>query len=265
MKVIILAAGFGNRMKPLTFKTHKTLLRVGDQTVIERIINSLLSNGIKDIVIVTGYKANDIRAFMQMKFPELKIEYVHNPNYETTNNIYSLWLAFQQVKIDQDILLIESDLIYEPSVLARLLRSPYPNAALVDHFRRGMDGTVVSLSTGIITHVIPPHLQGQNFDFSDKYKTLNIYKFSADFCNTKFRHLLDYYVKIFDKNSYYELVLGMLIYAQQETINAEVLQGSSGPRSMTRMILVWLNINFIPPSAMRSWRSRSGGIGIIIF
>jgi histidinol-phosphate/aromatic aminotransferase/cobyric acid decarboxylase-like protein/choline kinase len=225
MKVIILTAGFGNRMRPLTFKTHKTLLRVGDQTVIEKIINSLVSNGIKDFVIVTGYRADDIRAHMQVKFPDLNVEYVHNPNYETTNNIYSLWLAFQQIKIDQDILLIESDLIYDPSVIARILRSPYPNVALVDGFRRGMDGTVVAVSKGVITNVIPPHLQGQNFDFSDKYKTLNIYKFSASFCNNRFRHLLDYYVKIFDKQSFYELVLGMLIYAQQETINAEILEG----------------------------------------
>jgi histidinol-phosphate/aromatic aminotransferase/cobyric acid decarboxylase-like protein/choline kinase len=225
MKAVILAAGFGNRMKPLTFTTHKTLLSVGDQTVLERIVGNLVSNNVKEIVIVTGYKANDIRNHVQIKFPELKVEYVHNSNYETTNNIYSLWLAFQQIKIDQDILLIESDLIYDPSVIARILHSPYPNVALVDHFKRGMDGTVVSLNGGVITNVIPPHLQEQNFNFSDKFKTLNIYKFSADFCNKRFRHLLDYYVKIFDKQSYYELVLGMLIYAQQETIHAEVLGG----------------------------------------
>ena len=86
-----------------------------------------------------------------------------------------------------------------------------------------MDGTVVTLDAGRVTSVIPPHLQGKNFDFSDKYKTLNIYKFSGKFLNGVFRGLLDYYVKVFDKNSYYELILGILIYAQKENIHAEIV------------------------------------------
>lgn len=223
MKAVILAAGFGNRMRPLTFKTHKTLLSVGDQTIIERIINSLISHNIKEIILVTGYQADSIRGHLDARFPDLKVQYVHNPDYLKTNNIYSLWLAFQHADINSDFLLIESDLIYNPKIIEKILSSSYPNVALVDRFKRGMDGTVVSLDGSIITNVIPPHLQGENFDFSDKFKTLNIYKFSQEFVNKVFKNLLDYYVKIFDKKSYYELVLGMLVYAQQETIYAEVV------------------------------------------
>jgi len=215
MKAVILAAGFGNRMRPLTFKTHKTLLSVGDQTIIERIINSLISHNIKEIILVTGYQADSIRGHLDARFPDLKVQYVHNPDYLKTNNIYSLWLAFQHADINSDFLLIESDLIYNPKIIEKILSSSYPNVALVDRFKRGMDGTVVSLDGSIITNVIPPHLQGENFDFSDKFKTLNIYKFSQEFVNKVFKNLLDYYVKIFDKKSYYELVLGMLVYAQQ--------------------------------------------------
>jgi histidinol-phosphate/aromatic aminotransferase/cobyric acid decarboxylase-like protein len=129
------------------------------------------------------------------------------------------------IEIDDDVLLIESDLIYEGRVLERILRSPHPNVALLDRFRSGMDGTVVKVADGIVTDIIPPYRQDAGFDFSDKFKTLNIYKFSRDFCRTSFRQLLSYYTKVIDENSYYELVLGILIYLQKETIHAEILDG----------------------------------------
>ena len=73
--------------------------------------------------------------------------------------------------------------------------------------------------------LFPASLQGPNFDFSDKYKTLNIYKFSAEFCRTTFSRLLSYYSSIIDNNCYYELILGILIYMQQAQIHAETLNG----------------------------------------
>ena len=82
-----------------------------------------------------------------------------------------------------------------------------------------MDGTVVKIgSKNKITEVIPPHLQDSDFSFSDKYKTLNIYKFSQDFTNNIFSKLLNYYSEVIDDNCYYELVLGILIYMQKEDI-----------------------------------------------
>jgi histidinol-phosphate/aromatic aminotransferase/cobyric acid decarboxylase-like protein/choline kinase len=225
MKAIILAAGYGNRMRPLTDKMHKTLLVVNNETIIERIINSLLDHGVCKIVVVTGYLADELTRFLEDRYPGLKLIFIHNTRYRETNNIYSLSLAMNAIQLDDDILLIESDLIYENSVLERIIRSRHGNVALVDHFRSGMDGTVVTVSEGVITAIIPPHLQDVNFDFSDKYKTLNIYKFSKVFCREIFRQLLDYYTKVIDVNSYYELVLGILIYIQKETIHAEILDG----------------------------------------
>jgi histidinol-phosphate/aromatic aminotransferase/cobyric acid decarboxylase-like protein len=134
-------------------------------------------------------------------------------------------LAFEHVDINDDIVLIESDLIYQPNVIARLLHSKEKNVALVDQYHRGMDGTVVTVKNGIVTSVIPPHLQDDKFDFSNKYKTLNIYKFSKDFCNNTFKKLLTYYAKAINDNCYYELILGMLIYMQQDTVHAEILDG----------------------------------------
>ena len=123
MKAIILAAGYGNRMRPLTDTTHKTLLKVNGRSIIERIIDGLCDNEINDIVIVTGYRADELKAYLINKYPEISFAFVHNSRYRETNNIYSMALAFDAISIEDDIVLIESDLIYEPSVIKKLLTS----------------------------------------------------------------------------------------------------------------------------------------------
>jgi histidinol-phosphate/aromatic aminotransferase/cobyric acid decarboxylase-like protein/choline kinase len=225
MKAIILAAGYGNRMRPLTDALHKTMLEVAGETIIGRIIEGLRENGIDDIIVVTGYRAEELSAYLTKTFTKVKFTFVHNEKYRETNNIYSMALAFEAVAIDSDIILIESDLVYRPEIIKRLIDSSYGNVALVDKYRHGMDGTVVSVQEKRITNVIPSHLQPENFDFSDKYKTLNIYKFSKELCETSFKKLLVYYANAIDNNCYYELILGILIYMQKETIYAEIVEG----------------------------------------
>ena len=227
MKAIILAAGYGNRMRPLTDTCHKTMLTVAGKTIIGRIIDGLIENGISDIVVVTGYRAEELTSYLKVTYPGIVFSFVHNEKYKETNNIYSMALAFEHITIDCDIILIESDLLYRSEVITRLLKSEFSNVALVDKYRAGMDGTVVTVENKVITNVIPPHLQSETFDFSDKYKTLNIYKFSRNFCETSFKKLLIYYANVIDNNCYYELILGILIYMQKETIHAEIVHGES--------------------------------------
>jgi histidinol-phosphate/aromatic aminotransferase/cobyric acid decarboxylase-like protein/choline kinase len=227
MKAIILAAGYGNRMRPITDNLHKTMITVAGKTIIGRIIDGLLENDISDIVVVTGYRAEELKNYLTSNFTKVKFTFVHNEKYRETNNIFSMALAFEAITIDTDIILIESDLIYRPEIIKRLIASPYGNVALVDKYRHGMDGTVVTVQEKRITNVIPSHLQPENFDFSDKYKTLNIYKFSKELCETSFKKLLVYYANAIDRNCYYELILGILIYMQKETIHAEIVEGES--------------------------------------
>jgi len=110
MKAIILAAGFGNRMRPLTNTIHKTLIKIGNETIIERIINGLIANRIKDIVIVTGYLADTLKDYLLSRHSQINFTFVHNARFRQTNNIYSLALAMNSIEIDDDILIIESDL-----------------------------------------------------------------------------------------------------------------------------------------------------------
>ena len=137
-----------------------------------------------------------------------------------------LYLTDQRVIFEQKEEIATKKVLFvvteKQKVQGLLMQAP---VALVDKYASGMDGTVVKVESGIITSVIPPHLQDKNFDFSDKYKTLNIYKFSKDFCNAVFKKLLTYYAKVINDNCYYELILGILIYMQQETVHAEILEG----------------------------------------
>jgi len=224
MQSIILAAGRGARMRPLTDHAHKTLLQINGDTLIGRLLEALEQCGVRRVLIVTGYEAEQVETHLQGRFPGLELRFVRNEQYATTNNIVSLALAFEHVSFDEDLLLVEADLVMDVSVLKRLVESPQPNAALLDRHRPGMDGTVVTIEDGIVSSVIPPHLQSATFDFSDKYKTLNVYKFSAEFCKSLFAGLLRYYAQTVDGNCYYELILGILIYLKQARIHAVLVQ-----------------------------------------
>jgi choline kinase len=126
MKAIILAAGMASRLRPLTNNTPKCLLKIGERSLLQRSIDALTSNGIKEIVIVTGYLHNQIEDFVRQQYPSLKVTFIHNDVYDSTNNIYSLWLA--RPKADgEEILLLDSDLLYDPEIIARVLDTPAEN------------------------------------------------------------------------------------------------------------------------------------------
>lgn len=228
MKAIILAAGYGNRMRPLTDNEHKALMKVANSTIIDRIIEALLANDVREIIVALGYRSAELQEYLVRRYGGVcELLFVLNERYRETNNIHTLALVFESCDIDGDFILIESDLIFEDAVIERLIRSPHATVALVDRYRSGMDGTVVKLDGGRVINVIPPHLQGRDFEFSDKFKTLNIYKFSREFCRRDFKKILTYYARTIDDNCYYELILGLLIYMHRENIYAENVEGLS--------------------------------------
>ena len=122
----------------------------------------------------------------------------------------SLALALDGVDADQDVLLVECDLLLSRGLLTRLARHRQGTLAVVDRYRTGMDGTVVTVENGLVTQVFPPYLQADDFEFRDTYKTLNIYRFSAEFCRETLRPLLAEHLAEVDETSYYEVVLARL-------------------------------------------------------
>lgn len=226
MRPLILAAGLGRRMRPLSGASHKTLLPLDDrQTILSRILRGLVDEGFREATIVTGYRAEEVQQHALAVAPEIAFTFIQNTRYAETNNIQSVALAFRECDMSDGIILIESDLVYEPAVMRRLLQAPQPNVALLDRYRPGMDGTVVELDPhGTIERIIPTQQQGSDFDFSTRFKTLNLYKFSPEFCSGPFPRLLDFYSQQVNDNCYYELILGMLIAASAVRIHGEVLE-----------------------------------------
>jgi len=226
MQAVILAAGRGRRMEPLSMSCHKALLEIGGSTILGRALDSLLKAGVAPITIVTGYRSEDIESFVSTRYPGIPVRYVHNDRYEVTNNIVSLALALESLEYDEDVVLIECDLLFEPHLITDLGRHPGKNVALVDHYRTGMDGTVVSIENGYVNQVFPTASQDRNFRFGDKFKTINIYRFDRTYCQGTLRPMLSAYANNVDSNCYYEIVLGMLANVPAHRISALVVQDS---------------------------------------
>ena len=144
MQAIILAAGMGKRLKALTNDSTKCMVKVNGVTMAERTLKSLDKLNLNKIVIVVGYKGDKLIEYANSLGLQTPIEYVDNAIYDKTNNIYSLYLA-KDYLLQDDTLLLESDVVFEDAVLHRLVDNPYPSLALVAAFESWMDGTVVTL------------------------------------------------------------------------------------------------------------------------
>ena len=134
MKAVILAAGIGTRLKPLTNKIPKCLLKAGNKQILEITINNIIANNIDDVIMVTGYLEQQIKNFVAAKYPNLHVEYIYNELYSSTNNIYSLWLTKDSV-LGDEILLMDSDIIFDKDIIAMLLTSGHDDClALKRHY-----------------------------------------------------------------------------------------------------------------------------------
>ena len=133
MQALILAAGMGSRLKELTADNTKCMVKVNGVTMIERMLNQLENKAFSKIIIVTGYEGRKLIDFIETLGISTPIEFIDNPIYDQTNNIYSLWLAKDKL-LEEDTVLLESDLIFEDSVLDALLDDSRPTLALVDKY-----------------------------------------------------------------------------------------------------------------------------------
>jgi choline kinase len=126
MKTIILAAGVSARLRPLTNDTPKCLLKIGSKTILERTIDNLLAYNLDDIIIVTGYLQDQIKNFIAERYPNLKVTYIYNEKYDSTNNIYSLWMT-KDLVLNNDMLMMDSDILFDKRILELLIKSKYSN------------------------------------------------------------------------------------------------------------------------------------------
>ena len=220
MQAIILAAGMGRRLRDLTKDNTKCMVKVNGEPLIDRLLRQLSKLGLSRVVIVVGHKRENLVSHIGKRYDDvLNIEYVENPIYDKTNNIYSLALAKDKL-VEDDTLLIESDLILDDRMFSLIMENPHPNIALVAKYQTWMDGTMVRIDD---EHNVVNFVPKKAFKYSDVefyYKTVNLYKFSKDFLQHKYVPFLDAYCAALGNNEYYEQVLRVICMLDNSDLKA---------------------------------------------
>jgi len=224
MQAIILAAGMGKRLKELTHDNTKCMVKVNGVTMIDRMLHQLEKYQLSRIIIVVGFKGEKLIGHIKELGIKTPIVYINNSIFDRTNNIYSLSLAKEYLK-KEDTLLLESDIIFEDSVLDLLISDPRPSLALVDKYENWMDGTCVKLGKDDEIETFVPGKEFQFAEIENYYKTVNIYKFSSNFSKTHYVPFLEAYQKALGENEYYEQVLRVITMLDDYELKAKRLTG----------------------------------------
>ena len=225
MQALMLAAGMGKRLGKYTENATKCMVPVNGKTLIEYAIESLIEAKIKRLTLVVGYKKEVLKDFLKDKYKEIEINYIDNDVYDTTNNIYSLYLA-KDVLAQDDTILLESDLLFDKNIIKEIIEDKNPNLAVVSPFETWMDGTCALIDD---QNVIKGILGKSEFNWDKTnhyYKTVNIYKFSKEFATTVYMPFLKAYQTAYGKNEYYETVLKVISFLGNSTFKAHSVDGS---------------------------------------
>jgi choline kinase len=200
---LLLAAGTGSRLFPLTQNAPKCLTMVNGISILERLISNLNQYGFTRLIVVTGHLENHIRHFLGNQVGDIKIEYVFSPLYKTTNNIYSLWMA--RKVINEPFLLLESDLVFDGTLLPAMLR---PDRIAAAKMKTWMNGTYVTIDK---SQQVKAFFTGNADCFAEiKYKTVNIYSLSQASWH-RVVNVLEKHISDGKVNDYYETVFAEMI------------------------------------------------------
>ena len=178
-KAIILAAGTGKRLRPFTDRLPKCLAPVNGVPILINALGQLNIAGIDEVVIVVGHLKENIRERVKDSFDGMQVTYIESEVYDRTNNVYSLWLAREHMT--QDVLLLEGDVFFDKQLIDRMLATS-GNIAAVARYQSFMSGTVVRVDPeDNIQEMLDANHQGPGFDYSNAFKTVNIWLFRGDF------------------------------------------------------------------------------------
>ncbi len=209
LTAVILAAGKGARLSPLTDHTNKVLLEIGGRSILTRLLQGLSDAGVAAVTIVTGHCADAVEQHVGASFGDLPVSYVHNPNYGSSNNIVSLACALATLPTGTPILLVEGDLLLDPALIARMAAGS--DIALLAPVCPGLDGTLATVAGAQITGLIMGDELAALTDRGRFFKTVNVTTLSADTLDRVFRAALTARLQSGGHDDYYEAVLADLL------------------------------------------------------
>lgn len=199
MKALILAAGLGTRLAPITNDRPKSLVQVNGKPILLKQIENLHENGIYDITVVSGYKADILEKTVHGRFPEIKI--LESVDYANTNNMYSAYLAKEGLA-NHDFLMMNADVFFDASVIAALLECKAENAIVTDIGNYLEESMKVVERDGRLVHIAkdirPEDALGASID---------VYKFSARGGTAFFAKCAEYIEKKGERKLWSEVAL----------------------------------------------------------
>lgn len=178
---LILVAGMGTRLRPMTSTLPKCLTEVNGRTILENALELLEKNGIGQTTLVIGYFGDKIRERIGSKYGRMNIRYVENKRYSETNTSYSLFLGLSGNPMNGSLLLLEGDVFFEQQLLLAFLQDVHPTSTIVQKYHPALDGSFVELKGDVVVDWIHKKVRPEGFVIDDKYKTVNIHKFDNSF------------------------------------------------------------------------------------
>ncbi|QQO35626.1 phosphocholine cytidylyltransferase family protein [Bradyrhizobium diazoefficiens] len=211
-KAVILAAGLGSRLRPLTDLRPKPLVEINGTPILHNALHNLQAVGVEEVTIVVGYRKDAIQYACGSCFGKLKIKYVESSVFAHTGSAYSLWLA-RDALLSDDCFLLEGDVFFEKDALRYLLLGPAADMAAVAPFDELMEGSAVLLSDSGFISAFRMKQTAANIaaDGPSLFKTMNLLRFSASTLRETIVPALDDIIASGARQAYIEELLADLV------------------------------------------------------
>lgn len=205
MKALILAAGLGSRLRPLTDEVPKCMVKVNGVSIIDKQIQNLKENGISELFVVTGYKGHILESYITEKYNELDIKILDNDVYDRTNNMYSLNMA-KDYLYGEEFIMMNSDVFFEEEIISSLIKEDYNNLIVCQAKNYNEESMKVIVNKGVVTHI------SKQVDKNDAYGTsIDVYRFGQEASKQLF-DIINIYLNVKnDMNSWSEVAIDDLL------------------------------------------------------
>lgn len=203
VKALILAAGMGTRLKPITDFKPKCMVEINGKPIIYKQIDNLAKNGIKDITVIAGYKSEMLKNALKQQYPFVKV--VINDRYATTNNMYSAYLA-KEYYSQSEFLLMNADVFYDESVISELASRRYKNSIVVEKGVYNVESMKVRFNNGHISEISKKIPKEKAYGVS-----IDVYKFSAQGSKVFFEKVIEYIELRKELNHWTEVALNEIL------------------------------------------------------